>query len=307
MMRTNGYSDRLYEITNALMESGIEPVNPEGLLGKLSDGLMIRFPTKSKPRKANGWLVAYFDRGLPFVVLAGDWATGAEMKWTPALSTPPCPEERVRLAHRLAEAKKARETEQAFQWHQAALRAETIWNNAEAAAPDHPYLLRKGIEPHLARMKGKDLILPITDFNGRIWSLQSITPEGDKRLMAGGKKTGYFIAVNQPATQARVLICEGWATGCTLAEQDPGALVLSAIDCGNLKAVALSARNRWPDADLIVCGDDDRKTMGNPGANAAKTAAFAARARFSLPAWPATAPLELSDFNDLHNWLKEQQ
>jgi len=306
-MKVNGYSDRLHAIANALMDSGIEPVNPEYLLGKLTDGLMIRFPTKSKPRKSNGWLVAYFDRGLPFVVLAGDWATGTEMKWTPSLSQPPCPEERVRLAHRLAEAKKARETEQAFHWHQAALKAQAIWRNAEAAASDHPYLLHKGIEPHQARMKGRKLILPITDFNGRIWSLQSITQEGDKRLMAGGRKTGLFIAVNNPETPARVLICEGWATGCTLAEQDPAALVLAAIDCGNLKAVAVGARNRWPDSDIIVCGDDDRQTPGNPGANAAKTAAHVARARFSLPAWPATAPLELSDFNDLHNWLKEQQ
>jgi len=108
--------------------------------------------------------------------------------------------------------------------------------------------------------------------------------------------------VDGPDYPARVLICEGWATGCTLAEIDPAALVLAAVDCGNLQAVATGARNRWPDADLIVCGDDDRQTPGNPGAAAAKAAALAAGARFALPEWPPAAPLHMSDFNDLHNW-----
>ena len=201
-------------------------------------------------------------------------------------------------------AREAREEEQARQWEARAIEAGRRWHSSATADQFHPYLLRKGIQPHRARQHGRELVLLLTDFNGKAWSLQTIDEAGEKRLMAGGKKAGHFIVVDGPDYPARVLICEGWATGCTLAESDPAALVLAAVDCGNLQAVATGARNRWPDADLIVCGDDDRTTPGNPGATAARSAALAAGARYALPQWPPAAPLNLSDFNDLSNWRK---
>ncbi len=102
---------------------------------------------------------------------------------------------------------------------------------------------------------------------------------------------------------ARVILCEGWATGCTLAEDVPAAFVMAAIDAGNLEPVALSARRRWPSAELVIAGDDDRLTPGNPGATKAKAAAIASGALLALPQWPKDAPEHLTDFNDLAAWL----
>ena len=299
-----GYAERLDSIRAALLEAGIEPANPDALLSRLADaeGKPVRFGTASKPRSKNGWLIAYHDRGLPFVVIAGDWSTGAETKWVAGTGDTLNPAERRELKRRMAEAKRAREEEQARQWEARAAAAARHWHSCTPADPLHPYLQRKGIQPHRARQQGRELVLLLADFNGKAWSLQTIDEAGDKRLMAGGKKAGNFIVVDGPDYPARVLICEGWATGCTLAEIDPAALVLAAVDCGNLQTVTTGARNRWPDADLIVCGDDDRQTPGNPGAAAARAAALAAGARFALPEWPPAAPLHLSDFNDLHNW-----
>jgi len=299
-----GYAERLDSIRATLLEAGIEPANPDALLSRLADaeGKPVRFGTASKPRSKNGWLIAYHDRGLPFVVIAGDWSTGAETKWVAGTGDTLNPAERRELKRRMAEAKRAREEEQARQWEARAAAAARHWHSCTPADPLHPYLQRKGIQPHRARQLGRELVLLLADFNGKAWSLQTIDEAGDKRLMAGGKKAGNFIVVDGPDYPARVLICEGWATGCTLAEIDPAALVLAAVDCGNLQTVTTGARNRWPDADLIVCGDDDRQTPGNPGAAAARAAALAAGARFALPEWPPAAPLHLSDFNDLHNW-----
>jgi len=299
-----GYPARLDSIRAALLEAGIEPANPDALLSRLPDaeGRPVRFGTASKPRSKNGWLIAYHDQGLPFVVIAGDWSTGAEMKWIAGNADTMTPAERRELKRRMAEAKRAREEEQARQWEARAAAAARHWHSCSPADRLHPYLQRKGIQPHRARQKGRELVLLLADFTGKAWSLQTIDEAGDKRLMAGGKKAGKFIVVDGPDYPARVLICEGWATGCTLAEIDPAALVLAAVDCGNLQAVTTGARNRWPDADLIVCGDDDRQTPGNPGAAAARAAALGAGARFALPEWPPAAPLQLSDFNDLHNW-----
>jgi len=304
-----GHADRLEAIRAALLEHGIEPANPDALLSRLPDaeGRPVRFGTASKPRSKNGWLIAYHDRGLPVVVIAGDWATGAEMKWVAGNVDTMAPAERRELKRRMAEAKRAREEEQTRQHETVAAAAARRLHCSHPADPQYPYLLRKGTDPCRARQQGRELLLPIVDFNGKVWSLQTIDEAGNKRLMAGGKKAGNFIVVDGPDYPARVLICEGFSTGCTLAEIDPAALVLAAVDCGNLQAVATGARNRWPDADLIVCGDDDRTTPGNPGATAARAAALAAGARFALPDWPPGAPLHLSDFNDLHNWQRGQQ
>ena len=301
-----GYAERMDAIRFALLEHGIEATNMDALLSRLGDteGKQIRFSTASKPRKKNGSAIAYHDRGLPFVVLATDWATGAEMKWIAGHLNSMTRAEQRELKRRMDRAREAREEEQARQWEARAIEAGRRWHSSATADQFHPYLLRKGIQPHRARQHGRELVLLLTDFNGKAWSLQTIDEAGEKRLMAGGKKAGHFIVVDGPDYPARVLICEGWATGCTLAESDPAALVLAAVDCGNLQAVATGARNRWPDADLIVCGDDDRTTPGNPGATAARSAALAAGARYALPQWPPAAPLNLSDFNDLSNWRK---
>jgi putative DNA primase/helicase len=79
--------------------------------------------------------------------------------------------------------------------------------------------------------------------------------------------------------------------------------VLVAFNAGNLIPVALTARKRWPDAELIIAGDDDRGKEGNPGATKARQAAIAASALVTLPQWPDDAPKHLTDFNDLACWL----
>ena len=303
---TNTYAERLDAIRAALLNAGIEPANMDALLSHMADadGQVIRAGTASKPSSKNLWLIAYHDQGLPFVVVAGDWATGADLKWIAQTGDTMTDAERRELKRRLADAKQAREIEQASQWEQAAARAARRWHDSIPADPNHPYLLRKGVQAHSARQQSRELVLLLTDFTGKAWSLQTIDHAGDKRLMASGRKAGNFIVVGGPDYPARILICEGYATGCTLAEIDPAALVLAAVDAGNLQAVTTGARNRWPAADIVVCGDDDRQTEGNPGATKARAAAIAAGARYALPEWPPAAPLHLSDFNDLHTWQK---
>jgi putative DNA primase/helicase len=301
-----GYAERLDAIRAALLNAGIEPANMDALLSRLADadGQVIRAGTASKPNSKNLWLIACHDRSLPFVVVAGDWSTGAETKWVADTGETLSEAERRELKRRMADARQAREIEQANQWEQAAARAARVWHDSVPANPSHPYLLRKGVQAHSARQRGRELVLLLTDFTGKAWSLQTVNEAGEKRLMAGGRKAGNFIVVGGPDYPARILICEGYATGCTLAEIDPAALVLAAVDAGNLYAVTTGARNRWPNADIVVCGDDDRQTPGNPGATKARAAAIAAGARYALPEWPPAAPLHLSDFNDLHTWQK---
>lgn len=298
------YFERIESLRDAMLNAGIEPLNISAIVGQLSDGQLIRFKTANKPGKRNGWLVAHFDQGLPVVVIAGDWGTGSNMKWVASTGDTMTAAERRQLKIQIQKARRQREEQQQRQHEAAALKAEARWNQAEPAPVDHGYLVRKGVSPHSARLLAGHLVLPLTDFTGKLWSLQTIDAKGSKRLLAGGKKAGHFIVVSGADYPVRILICEGWATGCTLAEEMTDCLVLAAIDAGNLSTVAKAARRRWPNMDMVICGDDDRQTEGNPGATAARNAAIAAHCRFALPEWPENTPEHLSDFNDLASWQR---
>lgn len=217
---------------------------------------------------------------------------------------PDSPQAQAALSRQIKAARLQAELSRRDRHAEAASRVRKIWDAAPAAPRRHAYLVTKGIEPHNARLHSGCLVLPVTTFEGSISSLQFIAPDGRKRLLSGGRKRGCFIAVAGDEEQARrVIICEGWATGCTLTEDDPAALVLAAIDAGNLQPVAVAARHRWPSAELVIAGDDDRLTVGNPGATKAREAAIDADALLALPQWPEGAPEHLSDFNDLALWL----
>ncbi|NND81298.1 MAG: hypothetical protein HKN50_02590 [Gammaproteobacteria bacterium] len=182
----------------------------------------------------------------------------------------------------------------------AAIVASILYGSAPEAPSEFPYLVAKQVQRHTARLVGDRLALPIQDFSGNLTSLQFISRIGDKRMLTGGRKKGCFIPIDgQPGDHGIVIVCEGWATGATLAEEYPTSSVIAAIDAGNLKSVATGAAIKWPNAELVVAGDDDRSTSVNIGREKASEAAKLAGAKLVFPQWPEGAPLELSDFNDL--------
>ncbi len=288
--------DALSNFRDAIRAAGLEPPDV------IEHGKLHRFPGNGK-RQSNraGWCLL-FDDGLGGCF--GDWSTGFSETWQAKRDKPYSRAERSAFARRVEEAKRQAEAERNARQADASKRATAIWNAATPAPGKHPYLIRKHIQPHSARLHKDALTLPVMDFSDRLTSLQFIAADGGKLLLSGGRKRGCFIPVAGDMTNpSRVIICEGWATGCTLAEDESAALVLAAIDAGNLEPIALAARRRWPSAELVIAGDDDRLTAGNPGVTKAKAAAIASGALLALPQWPESAPEHLTDFNDLAVWL----
>ncbi|MDT4857115.1 hypothetical protein FQZ97_915290 [compost metagenome] len=74
------------------------------------------------------------------------------------------------------------------------------------------------------------------------------------------------------------------------------------MNAGNLLPAGKALRLRYPDVELVVAGDDDRMTDGNPGRSAANAAAVALAGQVVFPVWPEGAPPHLTDFNDLAVW-----
>lgn len=264
-----------------------------------ADGQIHRFdaPDKKRGNKAGWYICPTGD-----IAVFGFWHTGHKASVSINRENDP---RAAKIARKAAErAREERRRENQVKADQASRKAWEIWQHARKPAKRHPYLASKGISPNRARQHGPALVLDIRGFDRQIYSLQFIQPDGTKTLLSNGIKKGNFILVGGPGEPSQVLICEGWATGCTLLESCPHALVLAAIDAGNLRPVAMGAREKWPDAELVVCGDDDRMTRGNPGVSKARKAAIAAGAQVAFPQWPSDAPGNLTDFNDLALWLR---
>ncbi|AOE84645.1 toprim domain-containing protein [Pseudomonas sp. TCU-HL1] len=207
-------------------------------------------------------------------------------------------------AERLArEAYQHEQRERLEQRHRAvAAEASRLWEMARPADPHHPYLQAKDVVPYnLRQLRGGRLLVPLC-LDGHLVNLQFIDSQGAKRFLSGGRVKSTYSPLGRVEGHCRLFVCEGWATGATL-HAHTGCPVVCAMNAGNLKAVAIAMRSRHgADVDLVIAGDDDRLSKGNPGRVAANRAALAAEALVVYPEWPANAPLELSDFNDLHLW-----
>tara|TARA_R110002110_G_C13467715_1_gene719480 strand:- start:5902 stop:6810 length:909 start_codon:yes stop_codon:yes gene_type:complete len=287
--------NHIEQFKTQMLNSGIKP--PSDII---SDGEIHRFSTKDNNNDMAGWYVLYANN-IPAGCF-GNWRTGMVINWCAKSKDEMSAQEWSNHRQLIGQAKKQREKRQLQVNQQAAERAKYIWDNTEPANQEHPYLVNKRVVPFVARQRGNTLVLPIVNFEHEIQSLQFINPDGTKKLLSGGAKKSNFIPVSWVSSPKKILICEGYATGATLAAAYPDCSVVAAIDAGNLIFVSTLIRHHWPDTPMLICADDDRLTPGNPGITKAREAAIAAGADYTEPVWPKDAPISLSDFNDLINW-----
>ncbi|KVW76231.1 PriCT-2 domain-containing protein [Burkholderia ubonensis] len=217
-------------------------------------------------------------------------------------------------------AQRAREEAQRQARHAAVAReAASIWQWARPVGPEHPYLVRKHLEPmdtlreldalelrallgytptcEEEPLTGRVLIVPV--WNGQISTLELIDERGRKSSLAGGvKKGGYWMTEPTlvPANESSlILIAEGMATALS-ASRATHWFAVAALSSGNLRLVAQNLRERYPDVDLIVLGE-----LGS-GAAQARQAAEAVQASVAWPEFAADARIDdkvPNDFSDM--------
>ena len=262
----------------------------------IADGEIHRFDSDHSG-KSNGAYVLHSDE--PQSGWFKCWKTGTENNWSRGYSeTDPVKKEQFQ---KLIKQRTQERTVKILELQKnAAIKASTEYQDAKPADPDHPYLKRKQIKPVKGLKQDPttgDLIVPIYCKNGNIISRQTINKEGDKYFLKDGQtKGGYF---DFGETTENIVICEGFATGASIFEAT-GYRVRCGFNCGNLKEVAIISRDEYPKAHIIIAGDDDHNTKGNPGRIKAIEAASSIDTSVVFPDFGENRPEKATDFNDLH-------
>jgi putative DNA primase/helicase len=283
-------SDPIDQFRTAIAAAGLPP--PDGIN---ADGKIHRFSTNGKPRDDSGWYMLHPD-GIAAGAF-GCWRTGLQSTWSAKSDTSMTVAEREAHRRRIDAMKVQRDADTAER--QAAAAAEAR-RRLDAAKPctRHDYLTTKRVQAHGVRIDAAGaLLVPMRDTAGILHSLQSIASDGEKRFMPGGRVKGCYHSIGKP--DGAVIVCEGYATGASVSECT-GQAVAVAFNAGNLDAVALALRAKYPTLKIIVAADDDHLTDGNPGMTKATAAAMAVGGLLAVPVFPVGRPDKAKDFNDLH-------
>ena len=274
------------EFRGSIEQSGLTP--PDTII---ADGRIHRFPTNSRRDDDSGWYVFWADQ-IP-AGMFGDWRSDLKQTWRPKSDRAMTAAERAQYKARMEAAKKQRDEEERRRHADAAFRADALWQHADPAPDDHPYLSRKHIKAHGLRVTDRDNCLVVPVFTkDRLASLQFISPDGSKKFLSGGAVAGgYYVINDETTTFTTALVCEGFATAASLYEATKIPAVI-AFSASNLLAVTQDLRATYSDTTIIICGDHDKSGAG--GERSAKEAAEAVDARIIIPTE------EGHDWNDVH-------
>jgi len=178
-----------------------------------------------------------------------------------------------------------------------------LWVESESCPAQHPYLIKKQVNPdngiRLHQPTG-NILIPLYDENGTLWSVQRIGADGEKKINHCGKLTGNFFIIN--GERDLVYICEGYATAQTVA-MATGKTAVMAISTGNLAPVGEKISKMFPSSHLVFAADNDQKPDSdeNPGIKAATNAAKqVGRGVVLPPPFPAGQKGDWNDYALIH-------
>lgn len=272
----------------ASVECAISPADPV-----VADDKIHRF-TISGENKKNGVYQLKISDGLG-IGWVRSHRVGVTYKWHSRVKRKLSAEEKAVFKERIAAEQAAKEAEQAGTENVAADRARYMWERA-ARTGDSAYITRKQIKADGCRFYSGMMLIPIY-VEGALTSLQFITPTGEKRFLKQGKiKGGYAPLATAGDDKSVVVICEGYADGCSL-RMATGFPVVVGFTASNLEAVGKVIRKKYPDARIIFAADNDCHLERNIGIISAQQAAIKINGHVI---WPESLNGEKIDFSDMH-------
>lgn len=285
---------QLSEVIEFMHSKDFNP--PEALI---PDGEVHRFQRNSQ--KKNAWYIGWQnprikDGSFYYVFEIGDWKTGEKHTFKPEKLTRP---EKKLIDEQIKERQRKLKSENEKLHLETADLAEKRFTSALKVGST-PYMQRKLIpELYGCCIYSDRLQVPARDIDAKIWSMQSVFPNGEKLFMTGGRVKGCFHTLGEPIeTATEINVTEGIATGATIF-QATGKTTLVCFGHSNMVEVAKAVKAKYPDKLFCVYGDDDRNVEGNPGRTSATKAQLLLGGPLVFPTF-REEDHELTDFNDLH-------
>jgi len=253
-----------HQLRVAMSDAGIQP--PDDIV---LDGTLRRFSTTGKKKDLSGWYVIH-DGDIPAGAF-GDWKTGQEVQFRADIGRDLTFQESAIHHKRMAELKAKREKEVTESREYAAFHAAKLWESAQLASDDHPYIKRKGITNPGWRIAPDGRLIAPMMIDGEIRSLQYIDSDGSKMFLKGGQAGGAWWSIGPDYTKGdgRIYFAEGIATAASIFEAT-GKSVVVTYSAGNMSAVIQSVRaSVGPLRDLVIVADHDESGVGKREADKA--------------------------------------
>lgn len=281
-------SVRVFAFSQAMKAAGLVP--PDTIY---ADGLLHRFSSNGKRGDLSGWYVLH--NGTLSAGAFGCWRAGLTETWSSKPEQALTSAERSMLRQQVKEAMAMRDAQTLKLQKHSQMLAKKKWEEARPVT-QHAYLAAKGVQGYELRVEDNVLLVPLLDTDGTLHSVQSITPEGHKRFMTGGRVRGCYYGLGQVGSVW--VVCEGVATAHSI-HAATGLTMAAAFSASNLLPVAKALQLKHPECTVIVAADDDYLTEGNPGLTAGRVAAMAVGGLLVKPQFPPSRPRKATDFNDL--------
>lgn len=279
----------------------------------IPDGKPHKFKVAPNDDKKSGWYICYQNHTVTtgelfYIAVIGNYRTGET--WTYKNDVVKLKREDKKNVKAQIDAAKKKHEEELLKVHSAtALEAEIKWNGLSGSGiSDYLSAKRISVQDEDTRYhEGKPLgirfdssgafFVPMRDTQGKLWSLQKIL-SGFKQYMSGGKKQGCFHLLGSAEDNDTIRMVEGFATGASVFLACGGCVVVT-FDSGNLVVVAKLLKEKYPDKNFIICGDDDRHKEKNAGRTKGEEAAKITLGKSVYPTFTDSTDTG-TDFNDLH-------
>lgn len=300
--KTNSYANARHISQAEIVEQFSGAMRAAGLESKATikpDGELHRFKVEGdNGGSRNGWYVLHLD-GVPAGEF-GCWKRNIAETWRADIGRELTGDEAKAEQQRLDAARRAREAERGKVAKQCREKSRKLWNQAsETVVAGHAYLKAKRVRSYGLRQLGDMLLVPVGNGHSELHGLQFIKPDGSKTFKTGTAKRGAFHMIGDVSADC-LAIAEGYATAATI-HALIGWPVAVAFDAGNLAPVADALHAAYPQAALIVCGDNDHGTAGNPGKTKATAAARTVAGRLALPEFgKGEAGTDWNDYASTH-------
>lgn len=255
------------QLREAIIDAGLDA--PDAIY---MDGNIHRFKSGTKGSGGagdkTGWYVAFND-SIP-AGRFGDWRLGIEVTFRADVGRKFTPAEEMAHTRRMSEAKIKRDEELKKQREIVSNTVEKIWQDCTAAHPDHPYLKRKSINVHGARVTGDGrLVIPLFNKDNTLSTIQYIANDGSKLYHKGGATGGKYWTLGNIENPKIIYVAEGFATAATINEAT-GSNCIVAYSASNLVPVVEALREQFgSQQEIVIVADNDNSGIGQKYADQA--------------------------------------